>query len=142
LATSKSPRLLLDTHIWLRYQGISGDVRKSALPVLHAAAAEGALFVSVISIWELAMLVKRGRLSLNTNVSRWTEEALSKQGINLLPFSPEIAIESVNLPDPIHKDPADRILIASARVERMTLVTRDLDVLDFATRTKLAHLRA
>jgi len=100
------------------------------------------LFISVISIWELALLVKRGRLSLNTHVGRWTEEALSKQGINLLAFTPEIAIDSVNLPQPVHKDPADRILIASARVERMTLVTRDRDVLDFAVRTHLAHLRA
>jgi PIN domain nuclease of toxin-antitoxin system len=142
LAKSKSQRLLLDTHIWLRYQGISGDVNKSALPILHRAAAEGALYVSVISVWETAMLVKRARLSLNTSVHRWAEEALSKPGISLLPFSPEIAIESVNLPAPIHKDPADRILIASARVERMTLVTRDVEVLEFATRTKLAHLRA
>lgn len=142
MATTKSQRLLLDTHIWLRYQGISGDVNKSALPVLHRAAAEGMLYVSVISVWETAMLVKRGRLSLNTSVHRWAEEALSKPGISLLPFSPEIAIESVNLPAPIHKDPADRILIASARVERMTLVTRDGEVLDFAARTKLAHLRA
>jgi len=142
LATSKGQRLLLDTHVWLRYQGISGEVHKSALPILHRAAAEGTLYISVISIWETAMLVKRGRLSLNTSVHRWAEEALSKPGINLLPFSPEIAIESVNLPSPIHKDPADRILIASARVERMTLVTRDVEVLEFATRTKLAHLRA
>lgn len=142
MATNRSRRLLLDTHIWLRYQGISGDVSKSALPILHRAAAEGALYVSVISIWETAMLVKRARLSLNTSVHRWTEEALSKPGISLLPFSPEIAIESVNLPAPIHKDPADRILIASARVERMTLVTRDVEVLEFASRTKLAHLRA
>ena len=134
--------LLLDTHIWLRYQGISGNVNKSSLPVLHRAAAEGMLYVSVISIWEIALLVKRGRLSLNTNVHRWTEEALLKPGINLLPFSPEIAIESVDLPTPIHKDPADRILIASARVERMTLVTRDVEILEFAARTKLAHLRA
>lgn len=142
LATNKARKLLLDTHVWLRYLGVSGDVNRSALPTLHRAAADGILYVSIISTWETAMLVKRGRLSLNTSVHRWTEEALSKPGINLLPFSPEIAIESVNLPEPIHKDPADRILIASARVETMTLVTRDVEVLEFAARTKLAHLRA
>jgi PIN domain nuclease of toxin-antitoxin system len=141
LATSKQG-LLLDTHIWLRYLGVSGDIRKAALPVLHQAAADGRLFVSVISVWETAMLVKKGRLSLHTSVRSWTDEALSKPGLNLLSFTPEIAIESVNLPEPIHKDPSDRILIASARVERLTLVTRDHDVLDFAVRTKLAHLRA
>lgn len=142
MATSKSPRLLLDTHIWLRYLGISGDLRKSALPVLHNAAAEGAIYVSVISVWEIALLVKRQKLNLSTSVDRWTETALAQPGVNLLAFSPEIAIDSVNLPDPIHKDPADRILIASARVERLTLVTRDDEILDFASRNKLAHLRA
>lgn len=142
MAKSKSAGLLLDTHIWLRYQGISGDLHKSALPAIHQAAASGTLFVSVISIWELAMLVKKDRVSLHTHVGRWAEEALSQPGINLLPLSPEIAIESVNLPDPIHKDPSDRILIASARVERLTLVTRDTEVLEFAVRTQLPHLRA
>jgi PIN domain nuclease of toxin-antitoxin system len=142
LATNKQNGLLLDTHIWLRYLGISGDLRKMALPTIHRAAAAGTLFVSAISVWELAMLVKRGRVSLHTSVGRWVEEALAKPGINLLPFSPEIAIESVNLPEPIHKDPSDRILIASARVERLTIVTRDAEVLDFATRTHLSYLRA
>ncbi len=88
------------------------------------------------------MLVKSGRLSLNANMSHWTKEALSKPGLNLLGFSPEIAIESVNLPEPVHKDPADRILMASARVQRLTLVTRDEKVLEFAVRNHLAHLVA
>jgi len=134
--------LLLDTHIWLRYQGISGDLKKSALPTIHAAADAGKLYVSVISIWELAMLVRQGRLSLHLSVDRWTEEALSKPGINLLPFTPQIAIESVNLPEPMHKDPADRILVASSRVQQLTLVTRDREIIDFAKATKLAVLQA
>ncbi len=135
-------RLLLDTHIWLRYQGISGDLKKAVLPTIHAAADSGRLYVSVISIWELAMLVRQGRLSLHTSVDRWTEEALSKPGINLLPFTPQIAVESVNLPEPMHKDPADRIIVASSRVERLTLVTRDRQIIDFAKITKLALLQA
>ncbi len=88
------------------------------------------------------MLVRDGRLYLQTNINAWTREALSKPGLNVLGFSPEIAIESVNLPEPVHKDPADRILIASAKVQRLTLVTRDAKVLDFATRNHLAHLIA
>ncbi len=88
------------------------------------------------------MLVKQNKLALHTNVGRWVEEALAKPGINLLSFTPEIAIESVNLPEPMHKDPADRILVASARVERLTLVTRDREILDFAKLTKLAVLQA
>jgi PIN domain nuclease of toxin-antitoxin system len=139
--SSVSP-LLLDTHIWLRYQGISGDIRASALPIIDHAATANAIFVSVISIWEIALLVRLNRLALHTSVDRWTTEALSKPGINLLPFTPQIAIDSVDLPDPMHKDPADRILVASARVERLTLVTRDRDILSYAKATKLACLPA
>jgi PIN domain nuclease of toxin-antitoxin system len=139
---SKPAPLLLDTHIWLRYQGISGELRPSALPILHQAAAADLIFVSVISIWEIALLVHLSRITLNTSVDRWIAEALSKPGINLLPFTPQIAIDSVNLPDPMHKDSADRILVASARIERLTLVTRDRDILSFAKATKLACLQA
>jgi PIN domain nuclease of toxin-antitoxin system len=140
--TNKADALLLDTHIWLRYQGISGDLRKAALPLIHAASSAGKLYVSVISIWEIAMLVRLGRLGLSSSVERWTEEALSKPGIHLLPLNPEIAIDSVNLPEPMHKDPADRILVASSRVERLTLVTRDQKIIEFAKITKLAYLLA
>ena len=134
--------LLLDTHIWLRFQGISGEIKPSARPVIEQAAAANSVFVSVISIWEIALLVRLQRLSLNVSVDRWTTEALTKPGIHLLPFTPQIAIDSVDLPDPMHKDPADRILVATARIERLTLVTRDRDILAFAKATKLACLQA
>ncbi len=88
------------------------------------------------------MLVRDGRLVLQTSMQEWTSQILSKPGYHLLPFTPEIAIESVNLPEPVHKDPADRILIATARVEGLTFVTRDQQVLDFATRNHLSHLIA
>ena len=139
---NNSAPLLLDTHIWLRYQGISGDLRPAALPHLDQAAAAGLIYVSVISIWEIAMLVRHGRLALNDSVDRWTTEALSKPGIQLLPLTPQIAIASVDLPDPMHKDPADRILVASARIERLTLVTRDRSILSFAKATRLTCLQA
>ena len=142
LATSKPARLLLDTHIWLRYLGISGDLRPAAIPTLQKAEATGNLFLSVYSVWETAMLVRHGRLNLNIDIRLWTEQALAQPGYTLLPFTPAIAIDSVNLPEPVHKDPADRILIATARVESLTLVTRDKQILAFATRHHLPHLIA
>jgi PIN domain nuclease of toxin-antitoxin system len=139
--TSNAP-LLLDTHVWFRYQVLPDLLRKTAADAIDRAASTNSVFVSVISIWELAMLERDGRLELIGGVDRWSQEALSKPGLSLLPFSPQIAIESVHLPEPMHKDPADRILVASARIERLTLVTSDKAVLSFAKATRLAHLRA
>ncbi len=134
--------LLLDTHIWIKYQNGSEDIRPAAKPVIEAAAGRGLVFVSVISVWEIALLVRLGRLSLSRSVTQWISEASSKPGIQLLPFTPEIAIASIDLPELMHKDPSDRILVASARVEGLTLVTRDRDILIFAKSIKLAYLQA
>jgi PIN domain nuclease of toxin-antitoxin system len=87
------------------------------------------------------MLERDGRLELDGGTANWADEALSKPGISLLPLSPAIAVESVYLPAPMHKDPADRILVASARVEHLTLVTSNKNVLNFARKTRLPHLR-
>jgi PIN domain nuclease of toxin-antitoxin system len=134
--------LLLDTHIWLRYSNASVQLRPSIVETIDAALAEGSVFVSVISIWEIAMLVRGGRLSLHASMDRWTEEALALPGLQLVPLTPQIAIASVDLPEPMHKDPADRILVASARIERLTLVTRDRSIISFAKATRLACLQA
>ncbi len=88
------------------------------------------------------MLERDGKLTLHGGANHWIEEALANPGIVLLPFSPQIAIDSVYLPDPMHKDPADRILVASARIEKLTLVTSDKAILAFAKATNLACLRA
>ena len=134
--------LLLDTHVWIQYQNGSEDIRPAAKPTIEAAAERGLVYVSVLSVWEIALLVRLHRIELTMPVDRWTREALAKPGINLLPFTPEIAIDSINLPEPMHRDPADRILVASARVERLTLVTRDRDILTLARTVRLACLQA
>ncbi len=139
---SSNPLLLLDTHVWIDFINASPKLRSHAIAAIDKARSTGSAFVSVISVWEIALLVRLGRLSLHSPVSQWTTEALELPGINLLPFTPEIAIASVDLPDPMHKDPADRILVASARIERLTLVTRDRDILGFAKAIKLPCLQA
>jgi len=138
---SKLP-LLLDTHVWVLYANKTPGLKKSTIEAIDGGLESGTIFVSAISVWEIALLVRQNKLALQTSIERWIDQALAVSGLQLLPFSPQIAIESVNLPQPMHKDPADRILVASARVERLTLVTSDKAVLDFAKSTGLAHLRA
>lgn len=139
---SSPESLLLDTHIWINYLNASPLLKPDLVKRIEAARSVGSVYVSIISIWETAQLVRLNRLTLNTNVTDWVENALTLPGVQLLPFTTQIAIDSVNLPAPMHKDPADRILVASARVERLTLATRDRDILTYAKATKLACIQA
>lgn len=133
--------LLLDTHIWFRYQVFPEQIKPSVAKLIDDAALRNNVYVSVMSVWELAMLEREKKVELDGGAERWSREALSKPGISLLPLSPRIAIESVYLPSPMHKDPADRILVASARIENLTLVTRDKEILAFAKSTHLNCLQ-
>lgn len=124
--------VLLDTHIWIRLQMLSGPLSSEALDAIEKAAASRIVYVPAISVWELALLTTRKRLEINIPLRLWVAEALDKPGINMLPLTTEIAIESVTLPEPMHKDPVDRMIVASARVERLTLITCDKPILKFA----------
>jgi PIN domain nuclease of toxin-antitoxin system len=132
--------LLLDTHCWLWAQlGLIQSLSRAALAAIRNAESEGSLLVSVISVWELAMLEKRGRVALPMNVRTWIQEALSKPGVSVAPLTPEIAIESVHLPGEMHGDPADRMLVATARVLGATLLTKDARLIRYS---RQRHLRA
>jgi PIN domain nuclease of toxin-antitoxin system len=140
-ATNDASPLLIDTHVWVRYINGSPDLKSTAVHSVESARRTGSAFISVISIWEIALLVRKGRLDLPIGVERWVQRAFELPGIQLAPLSPQIAIESVTLPDTLNKDPADRILVATARIHGYILVTRDKDILRFAKQTNLTtHL--
>jgi|SRR5580700_2364833 PIN domain nuclease of toxin-antitoxin system len=136
-----SDLLLLDTHCWIWAQlGLIQQLSRPALQSIKDAEREGNLRISVISIWELAMLEKRGRVALPMNVRTWVEQALSKPGIAVAPLTAEIAIESAHLPgNEMHGDPADRMLVATARVLGAKLVTKDAQLLRYS---RQRHVRA
>jgi PIN domain nuclease of toxin-antitoxin system len=139
---NKDPKLLLDTHVWVHYINATPGLRPETIRAIDRALISGSVFISVISIWEIALLVRLKRLALQTTVSQWAEQALKLPGTSLLAFTPEIAIDSVELPEPMHKDPSDRIVVSTARIERLTLVTRDRAILAFGKATKLACMQA
>lgn len=89
------------------------------------------LFVSVVSVGELACLSERKRVGLPGHWKIWFRERAETQGWNLMPLTLEIMEESYSLPEPIHRDPVGRVLIATARLEQMTLVTTDRLILDY-----------
>jgi PIN domain nuclease of toxin-antitoxin system len=135
-----SDLLLLDTHCWLWAQlGLVQNLSRATLQSIKDAEREGNLRISVISIWELAMLEQRGRVALPMNVRTWVDQALSKPGISVTPLTTEIAIESVHLPGNLHGDPADRMLVATARVLGATLATKDAQLIQYS---RQRHVRA
>jgi len=88
------------------------------------------------------MLEKRGRVALPMNVRTWVDQALSKTGIAVEPLTPEIAIESVHLPGELDGDPADRMLVATARVSGATLLTKDERLIRYSRRRHVRALEA
>jgi len=122
---SEPPPLLLDTHaaIWIT-EGL--PLAKGALDAVDAAYRAGRTdFVSAITAWEDGLLVSRNRLSLVAKPERWFQLLLAIPGTQLADLSPDIMIASSFLPGTPPRDPADRILLATARELGATLITRD-----------------
>jgi PIN domain nuclease of toxin-antitoxin system len=123
--------ILLDTHVWVWW--VHGDERLTAsqLEIIQANEKD-VVGVSAISLWEIAKLVERGRLELPVPLEKWFEQALSYPGIHILELTPEIVIESTHLPGEFHRDPADQIIVATARVLHCALVTSDERILNYS----------
>ena len=125
--------LLLDTHCWVWMQlGLTGRFAAASLRTIERAARSGEIGVSIISVWEVGRLEAKGRLELRMNCVEWIRAALATPGLSLIPLSPEIAIESSRLPGSFQGDPADRILMATARVTGAKLMTKDGKMLDYS----------
>ena len=122
--------LLLDTHalLWLD----NGDpLSAAAREAIGRAAPAGGVLVSPVSAWEIGLLVSRKRLALDLEPLAWFRRFLRVAGIRLTPFTVEVAAGCCFLPEPFPGDPADRMLIATARERDVPLVTRDRRLLDY-----------
>jgi PIN domain nuclease of toxin-antitoxin system len=130
--TSPEP-IVLDTHVWKML--VDGDrFAPRVLRKIDSAAKSNALYVAAVTIWELAMLVGKGALRLNAPTLRWVTEAVHASRVAVFPLEPSIAVDAAELGG-FHGDPADRMIVATARHLSATLVTRDSKLLDYASRT-------
>jgi PIN domain nuclease of toxin-antitoxin system len=131
---------LLDTHYWIWLQlGDASQIKSDARDELLAIQRKRTLFLSAISILEIARLSSDGLLDLSMSVDQFVEVAIRSGGLQLLPLTTRILIESMRLPGTIHRDPADRLLVATAREHGLTLVTRDKALNKYAEQ---GHLNA
>ena len=122
--------IILDTHIWVWWVHSPGQLSQTQRERI-AESENDLIGVSAISCWEIAKLVERGRLELPVALEDWFDQALNYPGIQLLALSPEIAIESTRLPGDFHRDPADQIIVATARVYDSALLTADEKILNY-----------
>jgi len=112
--------ILLDTHIWVRW--VISDKMSSELIKLIEYSEQ--VCISSISCWEVVYLAKRGRIDLEMPAEKWIDVGLSETQMTCLPIDQKIAILAANLPDH-HRDPADRIIIATAITHSAQLISFD-----------------
>lgn len=122
-------KLLLDTHVLIWSQeGVERLGAKTKRDLIHA---DTLLYVSPISTLEIARLVDGGRISLDIPASRWVDDTVKSLRCATIEVSHRIAAAAYDLPEVFHKDPADRLLVASARTHELILLTADERILDY-----------
>lgn len=120
------PDLLLDTHILVWWRTEPGRLSRSQQRALRDREATGAaVHISAITLWELAKMVELRRLSIEDPLDIWLTEIESNPLLTVLPVSARIAAESVGLGPDFHRDPADQIIVATARCHGLRLLTAD-----------------
>src|SRR5437870_1930768 len=123
-------RLLLDTHIWIWKVGAPDKLRKRVAEAIQDEGNE--LWLSPISIWELSLLVKKGRIELDDDVEPWVSRALAQTTFREAPLTNEVVLGMSRIRFS-HRDPADHFIAASAKVFDLTLVTADPRLLALKT---------
>jgi PIN domain nuclease of toxin-antitoxin system len=124
--------IVLDTHAWLWWVAEPGRLSPAARRAIDDADAIG---VCTMSAWEVAMLVQRGRISLDREVATWVRQALARERIEVLPPSADVAVAAGLLDrERFPGDPVDRLIYATARANRAALVTRDERIRGFDDR--------
>ncbi len=98
--------------------------------------------VAAISIWAVGMLLAKGRVTLDRDVGEWVRAALSRSGMGLVALEPEIALAASRLPGEMQGDPADRLIVASARHTGAVLITEDRLIMEYAGAGHVRALRA
>ncbi|PWC32372.1 twitching motility protein PilT [Azospirillum sp. TSO35-2] len=126
--------ILLDTHaiLWLD-AGI--EITSAARDRVEEERGAGGVLISTVSAWEIGTLARKGRIRLDLEPSTWMQRFLAGAGLRCIPLSVEAALGASSLPEPLHNDPADRMLIATAREFGIPLMTRDRLIHDYAAST-------
>ena len=124
-------KYLLDTHTWIWWHMRPQNLSKKVTGIISNPNQYDELLVSAISPWEFSKLLEKGRLGISYDPADWIHSALDMPKLRLVPLSPVIAYRSTVLPQPFHSDPADQIIVATARDESAVILTKDEKILSY-----------
>lgn len=123
-------KYVLDTNAWILAVESPAEIPADVLAVIGDMS-NAPLGLSAISPWEVAKKVSIGKLDLSLPLRSWLLRATKQEGLIVLPLSTEVSLEANSLPGTSHRDPADQIIVATARLYKATLITRDKRILDY-----------
>ena len=118
-------KYFLDTHAWIWWHMRPEKLTRKVKALIADSTKYEELLLSAISPWEFSKLLEKGRLGISCNPEVWINSALEMPKLRLVPLSPVIAYRSTILPPKFHDDPADQIIVATARAENATILTKD-----------------
>jgi PIN domain nuclease of toxin-antitoxin system len=121
-------RTFLDTHAWIWWVTRDRRLSPQALAAIRNAAKHDGVWLSAISVWEIAKKIEKGQLVIDRPLRAWLESALGAEGLCVAELTPEILLESCELPKPFHGDPADQMIVTTVRHHRGRLITRDREL--------------
>jgi PIN domain nuclease of toxin-antitoxin system len=116
---------LLDTHTWIWWNMNPKKLSKRIKKIIGQTEKYDEMLLSAISPWEFSKLIEKKRLGISCSPEDWIRIALDMPKLRLVPLSPFLSYRSTVLPSPFHNDPADQIIVATAREEHATILTKD-----------------
>jgi PIN domain nuclease of toxin-antitoxin system len=124
-------KYLLDTHTWIWWHMHPQNLSRKVKILIGNASRYEELLLSAISPWEFSKLLEKGRIGISCDPEGWINAALDLPKLRLVHISPILAYRSTILPQPFHNDPADQIIVATAREENATVLTKDKNILEY-----------
>ena len=124
-------KYLLDTHTWIWWHMRPRNLSRNVRMLIGNAERYEEILLSAISPWEFSKLLEKGRIGISCDPEDWINTAFDIPKLRLIQLSPILAYRSTILPQPFHDDPADQIIVATAREENAVILTKDQNILAY-----------